>query len=339
MLIKDNMFFSEGVRLQALLVCTMTNNNEIVENGRTASEGDPSNQREITQSFIRRYAIQYISPVIITIAISLLFTLPISITGFYVPILPFTPEMYPDNPAVPALLNTAFFMLIAVLGAVLVVFLLRRHKDILYKLLLTFGLLFSGTVILWYFFDATISALNVYTIENQLIVIIVSFTLGSILMYLTVHYKASFLRNLAVVIYGGLIGAFLGPNIWTWTVVLILIALSLYDIYGVRKGPIREIILTIEQRRREIPILTYTSRDWEIGIGDLAFYSMFTSHIFTQYGVTAFLLVTVGIVIGSLITLKLLEKKGMLPGLPIPIALGLVGFILFFIISIFVPLI
>jgi hypothetical protein len=275
----------------------------------------------------------------VTIAISLLFTLPITITGFYVPILPFTPEMYPDNPAVPALLNTVFFISIAIVGAVLVVFLLRRHKDVIYKLLLTFGLLFSGSVILWYFFDTTLFALNIYTFENQVFTIILSIFFGSLLMYLTVHYKVSLLRNLAVMIYGGLIGAFLGPNIWTWTIVLILVALSLYDIYAVKKGPIREIVLTIEQRRETLPILTYTSQDWEIGIGDLAFYSMFTSHMFTQFGVTAFILVTVGILIGSLTTLKLLEKRGMLPGLPIPIALGLIGFVLFIIIGTFIPLI
>ena len=93
--------------------------------------------------------------------------------------------------------------------------------------------------------------------------------------------------------------------------------------------------------------MTYGTEDWELGIGDLVFYAMLGSHtlkigadLIPTYGIFApwifFLTTLVGIIVGFFITLKLLERNVLLPGLPIPIVLGLasmgltyLGFVLF----------
>jgi hypothetical protein len=93
--------------------------------------------------------------------------------------------------------------------------------------------------------------------------------------------------------------------------------------------------------------MTYGTDDWELGIGDLVFYAMLGSHtlkigadLIPDYGIFApwifFFTTLVGIIIGFFITLKLLERNVLLPGLPIPIVLGLasmgltyLGFFLF----------
>lgn len=80
--------------------------------------------------------------------------------------------------------------------------------------------------------------------------------------------------------------------------------------------------------------MTYGTKDWELGIGDLVFYAMLGSHtlmvgsiLISDFGLLApwifFLTTLVGISIGFVITIKLLDRNVMLPGLPIPIALGL----------------
>ena len=55
-------------------------------------------------------------------------------------------------------------------------------------------------------------------------------------------------------------GAFLAIILPTWTVLAMLIGLSLYDIYAVKKGPIRDIVnvaieeeerMAMDRRRRE----------------------------------------------------------------------------------------
>lgn len=90
--------------------------------------------------------------------------------------------------------------------------------------------------------------------------------------------------------------------------------------------------------------MTYSSRDWDIGIGDLVFYSLLASQPLTPYFISnhgAYLMdmygnwifwiislfAIIGILIGFTITIKLLERNSMLPGLPLSIALGLAGFL------------
>jgi len=90
--------------------------------------------------------------------------------------------------------------------------------------------------------------------------------------------------------------------------------------------------------------MTYSSQDWDIGIGDLVFYSMLASqpltpyfifnhgiYLLETYGIWIFWLIClctiIGILIGFIITIRLLERNSMLPGLPLSIALGLTGFL------------
>jgi hypothetical protein len=215
-------------------------------------------------------------------------------------------------------------------------------------------------------------------------------------------------KNYALLFLGGLMGAFLAVILPTWTVVFMLVGLSVYDIYSVRHGPIREIMeLTYGpadtpppagSKTAKKPIkkskkvkkklkksgsaigpdagnaqtlpepkiiskidetgmparpavsysagqndddllsnMTYGTKHWDLGIGDLVFYSMLGSHSLmfgTQYiskfgfiaPIALFIATTIGIIMGFMITLRLLKRNAMLPGLPMSIFLGLIGF-------------
>ena len=62
-----------------------------------------------------------------------------------------------------------------------------------------------------------------------------------------------------------------------------------------------------------------------MGLGDLVFYSMMTGVMVFSFPQSILPTVTavVGILAGSIITFFALEKKGIFPGLPFPIMLGL----------------
>ncbi len=80
-----------------------------------------------------------------------------------------------------------------------------------------------------------------------------------------------------------------------------------------------------------MPAMTYSSsEEIEIGLGDLVFYSMLTAHtsIISSFSLISLVMVSAGILAGLMITLKMLERRKMLPGLPISIALGLVALFL-----------
>jgi hypothetical protein len=252
-------------------------------------------------------------------------------------------------------------------------------------------------------------------------------------------------KNYALLFQSALMGAFLSVILPTFTVVILLVALSLYDIYSVRRGPIKEIVKytmeddmklngynfensnvksehstkqqfsqfarlfsvaskmstkntpkeiegpnlgaenpTLAPQNQEVPpkvtlvprykstknrifqkfnkskndlhdddfdetdsiltSMTYSSRDWDIGIGDLVFYSMLASQPLTPYFISyhgGYLMATfgswifwlislctiIGILIGFIMTIRLLERNSMLPGLPLSIGLGLTGFL------------
>jgi hypothetical protein len=113
---------------------------------------------------------------------------------------------------------------------------------------------------------------------------------------------------------------------------LILAFLAVYDVFAVYKGPIGKIAESQDGKGLEqLQGLSYSFRDIDMGLGDLVFYSMLTGSILFFFnssygfplGFLPCLLSVVGILAGSVITFFMLERRGIFPGLPFPIALGL----------------
>ncbi len=260
--------------------------------------------------------------------------------------------------------------------------------------------------------------------------------LGGILSHFIIAKRTSiFKRNIGLAFVGGLMGAFLAVFLPFWIIFILLIAITLFDIYSVKFGPIKKImelenevnskkvekkniirtldkqpILEIESvnkdstntesenlksvntnvapesenisnkskqsimisepikslvkpskaliqkspkkifklRKKEEEfdlMLMYDNPDWSLGFGDFVIYSMFTSAVLTYTMIylpyyifyspllglilpwLVFFLCTIGLLVGFFITLKLLEKRDYLPGLPISIGLGFIVFI------------
>ena len=139
-----------------------------------------------------------------------------------------------------------------------------------------------------------------------------------------------------------MIGAFMGFAMPLWTTIVLLIGVSIWDIISVKRGPIRGIMEIMGQIQPD-EVRNFTKEDFEnaeiqIGIGDIAFYSMLTSGCLINTGKIAIsgtqliplgsILVTIiaaiGILIGAFITIRALRKNAILPGLPLSILIGLV---------------
>jgi hypothetical protein len=93
-------------------------------------------------------------------------------------------------------------------------------------------------------------------------------------------------------------------------------------------------------------ILMYDNPKWSLGLGDFVIYSMFTSAVLTYFLIylpyyifytpelglilpwLLFFVCGISILVGFFFTLKLLEKRDYLPGLPISIGLGFIVFII-----------
>ncbi|MHA2327026.1 MAG: hypothetical protein ACXACR_00745 [Candidatus Hodarchaeales archaeon] len=159
-------------------------------------------------------------------------------------------------------------------------------------------------------------------------------------------------KNLMMIFFGAMIGSLLGIHLPLLTALLILIGLSLYDIYAVFRGPLKGIIeygretaeefeesLDIENVETveyvKVPLLpalpVYSTPLINIGLGDFAFFSMLisVSVLISIELATPIPLIggLVGLFLGAFYTFKLLKKDRALPGLPLPI-FGGIGFII-----------
>jgi len=252
--------------------------------------------------------------------------------------------------ALGGILNGVIFTVMAAASAFLIIYLVKKRGiDVLkYIFGLSFGFLslflslFFSSIIVYLIFlqfpESPSLVHTYYAFTNILLPIYVGiFTLFLLYGYFT--SKSIITKNIIVLYMGLLVGASMGVLMPLWTTLAILIGISIWDIFAVlyKKGPIKEMIdiasqgdknseLTKNnvQEKIESGEAVYDTSKLEIGIGDLAFYSMLTSSALIQANSIIVMISTaIAIIIGTGITIMGLKRNKILPGLPISIFLGI----------------
>jgi len=245
--------------------------------------------------------------------------------------------------ALGGLLNGLIYTALAAVSAfVIIYFVKRKGIDILRFIFgISFGLVgffqtwFFGQIIIFLIFYK--SPILFYLFYYELIFL--SAVLIIIMLYKYFTSVSIYTKNFIVLYIGLLIGASMGVFMPLWTTLAILIGISCWDLYAVlsKKGPIKQMIdfasnsddqenLMEEEQREKIKSgeLIYDTSKLEIGIGDLAFYSMLTSSALVQTNnIVVMLFTAIAIIIGTGITISGLSRNKILPGLPISIFLGI----------------
>jgi len=153
----------------------------------------------------------------------------------------------------------------------------------------------------------------------------------------------TFITTTAFIFTTSLIAAYLAVSIAPPTLFVLPVAFALYDIYAVFRGPLKTLIkviplgqkkirktekqrkVSIAEMHRQLGLMAARIGGFTIGGGDFTFYSMLVAAGFVLKGLAAAFAVGVSINAGVLLTLWFLQKyKRPLPGLPIPIFLGIV---------------
>jgi len=316
----------------------------------------------------------FIKPIVIVLILAIILSL---LTLDYYNILQvedpnFTPpdiSPIPENPEDPggiawgAFLNMLYYVLIAFIGGIIVLFIIKkgfmRFLIYFFALLMgfswfTFGLFYGSIIsylsisLIWeflpYFLQQTIN--NVYIPILYLFAILIAI-LGVISFGIQTFDKI-WLRNTMMIFFGAMIGSLFALHLPLLTAFLILIGLSLYDIYAVFRGPLKGIIDHGRKTAGEVEELSsiegnqdvvyepvplfpalpvYSTPLINIGLGDFAFFSMLVS-VAVVIGISLaspfpLVLSLIGLFIGVLYTFKLLQKERALPGLPLPIFGGI----------------
>jgi hypothetical protein len=279
-------------------------------------------------------AISFLKPIMSSTIISAVFTF-VTISTIYIPSIEFIPES--EGGIAASVVNAIILTMLPLIGGVLLLVILRKQRKLILKAFIGAGFLLAGiTIFSIIFAGALMVAFGTLQGDSAFVIAIpVSFVLNIILVYVILTTRVSQgAKNLAAIIYGGGIGTLLGTALPLWTGLLMVLGISLYDIYSVRSGPLKEIVKVSKEQQEIIPGLSYVSSDWEIGLGDLGIYSMLISLAETQFGILACMASILGILLGSLITLKLLKKREFIPGLPITSLVGALPIVIFMILSI-----
>lgn len=263
-------------------------------------------------------------PVFISIAFGWLFSLALSISSGQMQPLWLSMEL--SIPSIDPLqglgspahyLGALFFVSIMFVSSLVVTLLVKKRKDVVRLVGLAFFWMASFATT--YFFISEVSkGIPLDALLNMMYVPAAAFV-ATVSSYLS--YKG---KGMAAVISSGYVGSVagtvFGAYVPYWTVVILLAFAAAYDAFAVLKGHLARMD---EQDVLALGCFTVEHEGLIIGLGDIFFYSLLLSSSIFGMGLSSGLAATAGILVGFLITVRLLNLRQSMPGLPIPIAAGL----------------
>lgn len=257
----------------------------------------------------------YLAPIAGSLLVGTLCVFLISSSS--IPIYQVTPFSEENMGFLASFSNAFYFVILAGIGATLLYLLIKRRSRRLISMIIGIALTAAFLMLSIVYLSAAFSTIDVPYWEEIILTASIFMTAAADFVIFRVHGRPA---SLLVLCIGGALGAFLGISIPTYSAALILGFLAVYDVFAVYRGPVGKIAHSgLEQLRG----LSFSFRDIQMGLGDLTFYSMLSGHMLFNFGITSCIASTIGILSGCFLSFKMLEKKEMFPGLPLPIVLGL----------------
>ena len=275
---------------------------------------------------MKRIKFIHVIPVIVNVFLSILFSSFLVTSNILESIeTPFLREVSLSA----TIYNSILFFLLVVVGSILLFIIVKIRKISILKLLFISSFLISLYGIIEIYGIAIMTLLDIpidYYIDIfQILFIIASF----ITTFVVFKMRENLLTTTITLIYGSAAGCLFGVIIPLWSIILISLLVSLYDIYSVFYGPLKYLInlepsngIEVGGRDTLLKGVTVPFLGIHIGLGDIIFYSMIVSGTYIYTNIIRAFIIGMGICVGAFITFKLLEKRRALPALPIPVFLS-----------------
>ena len=314
-------------------------------------------EKDFIPHFLPTYRVKsslYPLPIIIAIVIAGI----LAYLTFFVAGVEVEESYFPEDEfgALGVVLNGVIFTVIAAISAFTIVFLMRKLGVGVLKYIfgLSFAfvsffitLMFLDVIIYLIFvqFPETTGLLKLYFLFTNIYIPVLTGISVFLLIYNYFTSKSIKTKNFIVLYISLLVSASMSIILPFWSTLAILIGISMWDIFGVlyKRGPIKAMIDIISDNDSEggpsesevdkkikSGESVYDTSKLEIGIGDLAFYSLLTSSVllFTN-NIIIVILTTIAILLGTGITISGLKRNRILPGLPISIFMGIGTFAIY----------
>lgn len=212
--------------------------------------------------------------------------------------------------------NAFYFTLLVGVGASLLYLLLKRSKRRLITVIIGFALTLAAFMLSMVYLYAALSRFSIPYID--VLILVMSVLITATTDYLV--FRSTKLSGYAILGIGGALGTFLGFSIPTASTILVLGVLAIYDIFSVYRGPVGKIA---QRGLDQLRGISFSFKDFQMGLGDLTFYSMLSGHMLLNFGPVSGFASIVGILLGCALSFRMTEKRGIFPGLPFPVLFGL----------------
>ena len=229
--------------------------------------------------------------------------------------------------------NTALLLAIVLIATTSIYLVVKHGKT---------SLLRSIALVLWGVLAYGISSIYLYLLAvvgfpMSLAVYHIATILAAVATPLLIYMGPA--RTPILLTMGSLAGVFLGHVLPNTTIITLIVAFSVYDVVMVYKGLLGKMIRSFgpskphgeRARKASDVLLGFIVRigDSALGMGDVVMYSLEISFLYFVLGPLAAVLSAVGILVGIVITFKLLlARHGYAPALPIPLMLGMMPLLL-----------
>ena len=234
--------------------------------------------------------------------------------------------------------NLLVFSAMFIPVVIIVYFLVRRRSIILLKLFFSMSLAIAFATIAELYLEAFFLSLNLLNEKVLYLVYVFSIVAAIQALLISLTEVPELYEAFVCLIFGIAIGTFFGLILPLWSIIVLCIAISVYDLYAVFYGPLKSLI-DLEKKLLKsegkpqgktsaylLKGMTIPVFGFRIGMGDIIFYSMIISgaYVYPSISLVRCFLSSIGIIIGSYITLKLLVKRRKaMPALPIPSLLAI----------------
>jgi presenilin-like A22 family membrane protease len=183
----------------------------------------------------------------------------------------------------------------------------------------------SFAVAFWYSTSILATVVDLSTDLWTIVSLILSVGIAAAIGF-TIFAKGQTRQLAGVTALGALTGVFLGYSVGLVTALVLVVALVIYDIIAVFRGPVGALAKAVETG--DLPGAMYTYGELTIGMGDLVFYSLVATIAMVSFGPFSFLGAALGILAGSYLGFRALSRFEMFPGLPFSLLLGVAGMLL-----------
>ena len=133
--------------------------------------------------------------------------------------------------------------------------------------------------------------------------------------------RTRFLAPVLMLLVSAELASYFALTIPLEEMILLILAFAAYDVYTVTRGPVKQV--NKASAGKPLPMISTSLGGVTLGLGDTIFYSMLPAAVSIAFERTSLLGSAIAIDIGLILTIVLLRRRTLLPGLPIPMALGL----------------